>query len=149
MPKQEKIKKDGSMIGQFQDDVIERSKDIWLAGLGAFATVEEEGSKLFNNLVEKGKEREDKGKKQLDKVYKEVEEGRKDIREEVSERVEKAMKTLEEKFEGVLDRMGIPTSKEVHDLIEKVDKLSDRVATLSKKMEVAEDKPKTPPKTPK
>ena len=55
MVKQDKSKKNGSMVTQIQDDVVERSRDIWFAGLGAFATIEEEGSKFFNNLVEKGK----------------------------------------------------------------------------------------------
>ena len=43
-------------------DLIERGRgiagmghDVWLAGLGAFAAVEEEGSSMFNNLVERGR----------------------------------------------------------------------------------------------
>lgn len=146
MAKHEKMKKNGSMVNQIQEDVIERSRDIWLAGLGAFATIEEEGSKFFNNLVEKGKEREDKGKKRMENISKEIDERREDFRKEWNTRMEDTLKMLEEKFEGILDRMGIPTRKEVQDLINKVDKLSDRVSTLARKLETTEPKPKESPK---
>lgn len=149
MVTQEKTKKNGSMVNQIQEDVVERSRDIWFAGLGAFATIEEEGSKFFSNLVEKGKEREEKGKKRIDNISKDIEEKRDDFRKEWNTRMEDTLRMLEEKFEGVLDRMGIPTRKEVQELINKVDKLSDRVSTLSKKMETAERKPKETPKTTK
>lgn len=42
---------------------------------------------------------------------------------------------IEKKFEDALDRMGVPTRKEVQNLMTKVDKLSDRVDNLSKKMD--------------
>ncbi len=145
----EKTKKNGSMVNQIQEDVVERSRDIWFAGLGAFATIEEEGTKFFNNLVEKGKEREEKGKKRLEGISKDIEDKRDDLRKEWNSRMEDTLKMLEEKFEGVLDRMGIPTRKEVQELINKVDKLSDRVSTLSKKMETTEHKTKEAPKTTK
>lgn len=126
-----KEKKEQGMLTQFQDEVTGRSRDIWLAGLGAFATVEEEGSKFFNNLVERGKKREKKNKEQIDEVYKKIDKGQK----EVTSRLEETMNMIEKKFEDALDRMGVPTRKEVQNLMTKVDKLSDRVDNLSKKMD--------------
>jgi poly(hydroxyalkanoate) granule-associated protein len=124
-------KKDENLLIKFQDEVSSRSRDIWLAGIGAFSTIEEEGTKFFNNLVDKGKKREKKSKEQLDEVYKKLEKSQKDV----SSRLEDTMDMIEKKFEGVLDRMGVPTRKEVKGLIDKVDKLSDRVERLSKKMD--------------
>lgn len=131
MATKSKEKKDENLLIQFQDEVTSRSRDIWLAGLGAFATVEEEGSKFFTNLVERGKKREKKSKEQLDEVYKKIEESQKDV----SSRLEETMNMIEKKFEGVLDRMGVPNRDEVQSLMKKVDKLSDRVDNLSKKMD--------------
>ena len=39
-----------------QEVITEKAREIWLAGLGVFSTVEEEGSKLFNKFLENGKE---------------------------------------------------------------------------------------------
>ncbi|HKJ31381.1 MAG TPA: phasin family protein [Balneolales bacterium] len=143
MATKSKGKKDENLLIQFQDEVSSRSRDIWLAGLGAFATIEEEGSKFFNNLVDRGKKREKKSKEQLDEVYKKIEESQKDV----SSRLEETMDMIEKKFEGVLDRMGVPTRNEVHDLMKKVDKLSDRVDTLSKNMEKGSTTTKSTQKT--
>src|SRR4051812_20838453 len=38
----------------WQDDVREGAHKIWLAGLGALALAEQEGSKLFGELVQRG-----------------------------------------------------------------------------------------------
>ena len=49
---------------EMQKELADRGRDVWLAGLGALATVEEEGSKLFARLVERGKEYADLSAKQ-------------------------------------------------------------------------------------
>ena len=59
-------------IETLTDDVAELSRDIWLAGLGAIATVEEEGSKFFDSLVENGKALQQNGSKRLDDLQKEA-----------------------------------------------------------------------------
>ena len=46
----------------WQDDARESAHRIWLAGLGALAKAEEEGSKLFKNLVREGERYETAGK---------------------------------------------------------------------------------------
>ncbi len=39
-----------------QTELTESARKVWLAGLGAFALAQEEGSKVFESLVERGKE---------------------------------------------------------------------------------------------
>src|SRR5437868_358727 len=39
---------------QFADTVKESAQQIWLAGLGAYAKAQEEGSKVFDSLVKEG-----------------------------------------------------------------------------------------------
>jgi poly(hydroxyalkanoate) granule-associated protein len=43
-------------------------EQVWLAGLGALALTEEEGSKFFHSLVKKGEVVEKKSKARLDGV---------------------------------------------------------------------------------
>ncbi len=50
-------------------DMVGRGRDVWLAGLGAVAKVEEEGSNFFSNLVERGEKVEDSGKKEEDESF--------------------------------------------------------------------------------
>ena len=39
---------------EMADSVGTRGREVWLAGLGALATVEEEGTQLFTSLVKQG-----------------------------------------------------------------------------------------------
>ncbi len=53
---------------QVQTEIVENAHQIWLAGLGAVATAQEEGSKLFKNLVERGEDVEKAGKSKVDQA---------------------------------------------------------------------------------
>ncbi len=123
--------------------LTEKARDIWLAGLGVFSTIEEEGERLFNQFLEKGKDLESRGetfeKKAKDKVesltaY--VSERSSKITEEVTARVNALVPPIvEEKFQSALESFGIPTRNEVRALNEKVDKLNQSLEDLSKKLE--------------
>jgi len=125
-----------------QASITENVRDIWLAGLGLFSTVEEEGEKLFKQFIEKGRGLEEKGetfekkaKDQLDSVTHFVTEKAGKITDEVSTRVTDMMPTfVEEKFHNALEVFGISTRSEVKELNEKVNKLTEMVGTLSDKI---------------
>lgn len=111
-----------------QDVVSEKAREIWLAGLGIFSTIEEEGSKLFNNFMEKGKELENKGE-EFEKRAKE--------KAEKLPSLEEIGKFVEDKVNVAFGKIGITSQNEVSDLSSKVDKLTDTVEQLVKKMEDA------------
>ncbi|PQJ34598.1 protein PhaF [Salinibacter sp. 10B] len=124
-------KKPNDRTDTLQDELTQRGRDVWLAGLGALATVEEEGNKLYNRLVERGKEFEEERRKEL-----------KEAEEEVREKGDKALTQLEEAGEetqsllldtvnSALERFGVPTRSEVDRLSEKVETLSKQVDELS------------------
>lgn len=48
-------------------DIENYSRQIWLAGLGAYAKVGKEGVKLFENLIKDGEAAEKKAKAEIDK----------------------------------------------------------------------------------
>jgi polyhydroxyalkanoate synthesis regulator phasin len=97
-------------------DMVGVGRDIWLAGLGALAVVGEEGSQLFDRLVESGEELETRGK------------------EEIGTRRADVAKALEEQvYDPVLSafrRFGVPTRSEMERLTAKVDTLTRKVDAL-------------------
>ncbi len=57
----------------FKDELKQNAEKVWMAGLGALATAEEEGGKLFRGLVKKGETYEKKGLAQFEKLKAKVE----------------------------------------------------------------------------
>ncbi len=109
-----------------QKDIIENAHKIWLAGLGAVAVAEEEGSKFFKNLVEKGETVEGRGKEQLEKA-KGAATGVKTVAESYWDTFGQ---TLDDKLTGVINRLGVPTKDEIDGLNKKVAELTKAVDNL-------------------
>jgi poly(hydroxyalkanoate) granule-associated protein len=114
---------------QFQNEVADNAHQIWLAGLGAVATAQEEGGKLFKNLVEKGQSFEKAGKDQVEKAKGAVT-GVKVVAESYWETFER---TLDEKVTSVIHRIGVPTKDEIDTLTAKVENLTAAIDKLRAK----------------
>ncbi len=98
----------------------EPAQQIWLAGLGAFAMAEEEGSKLFSNLVKKGKTLEKANLARLEKVRTRVDE----LRAMPADTMSRLGGGFDTGVEAVLDRLGVPTKKEIGALTRRVEALT-------------------------
>jgi poly(hydroxyalkanoate) granule-associated protein len=118
-----------------QKELADRGRDVWLAGLGALATVEEEGSKLFARLVERGKEYEDMSAKQVKELTERVSKQQKTAIEQAEETTVAAQSAMANTVDKALERFGVPTRSEVNDLSKKVDLLSRQIDKLSKNLE--------------
>jgi poly(hydroxyalkanoate) granule-associated protein len=120
---------------KLQDEVKDSAHRIWLAGLGALSAAEEEGSKLFARLVERGKGFEAEGKDQFTKAKKKAEK----VYEDVTE-------TLDDKVTAALHRLGVPTRDEIKRLTKKVEELTAKVEQLKPKAAAvaADDEKKAP-----
>lgn len=105
----------------------ERAKDIWLAGLGALAAVEEEGGKLFRSLVEKGSKYEDKRKEQLDELWKDLSDRYEKAGSKVGKKFENVEERIEINLKSIISGMGIPTQKEMEELSNKIDALNEKI----------------------
>jgi poly(hydroxyalkanoate) granule-associated protein len=123
-----KGKKETKAKGSLPDELTERGREVWLAGLGAMAAAEEEGTKLFNSLIEKGKSYESEGREQLEEVAKTATEQQ----QALSERVQS---TIAETVEVALERFGVPTQSEVKKLSQQVDRLTTKVEQLTQAMD--------------
>lgn len=100
---------------------------VWLAGLGALATAEEEGGKLFKSLVKKGEKYEKSVKIPVDKAAKSVKGTVKDVRSKAGKTVKKFEAALDDHVDAALNRIGVPTNKEIAKLTRKVDRLTKKL----------------------
>jgi len=115
-------------------DLSESVHRIWLAGLGALATAEEEGGKLFTSLVSKGRKYESAIKKPVDQAATRVKGTVKDVRGRASRTMKKIEQALDEQVEAALHRVGVPTRKEIAQLTRKVQRLTDAVEGKPKRV---------------
>jgi poly(hydroxyalkanoate) granule-associated protein len=112
-------------------EMVGKSRDVWLAGLGAMTAAQEEGGSLFNTLVERGQKLENRGMQQVGAVREELSTRQHEIQREVSDRVEVASEPLL----NALKRFGVPTRAEVRDLAASVDALAKKVDSLLTRLE--------------
>lgn len=129
--KQNRSQRTSSSPESLQEELTERGREVWLAGLGALATVEEEGTKLFNRLVDRGQEFEDERRHELEEAKEKVREQGDEALEQIEEAGEETQSMLAESVNSALERFGVPTREEVDDLADKVDHLSRQVEELA------------------
>jgi poly(hydroxyalkanoate) granule-associated protein len=129
-------------VDKLQTEVLESARKVWLAGLGAVSTVEEGTSKLFEQLVEQGREASSRGKQEADKVRARVEgefgKARSRVEGEYTKARSRVQETLDEvggRFDqqvaGALHRLGIPTRSEIQTLTQRVEELTKQVELWS------------------
>ena len=105
----------------------EAGRNVWLAGLGAFARAEEEGRGLFDQLVERGRKVETRQFKTLDRTVSRTS----DQLKEWGDRVQGG---VEDGLQGLLHRVGLPSREDL-------DHLSARLNTLSRKVDQVSARP--------
>ena len=110
-------------------ELRESAHRIWLAGLGAVAMAEEEGSKFLSTLVDKGEKYEARQRKQLDKVLRRVD----DAKGKAGSTWGKVEDTIDKKVGEALKRMGVPTRSEINKLTKRVEELTLKVDQLKPK----------------
>ena len=106
-------------------DIRKYTHQIWLAGLGAFARAEEEGSGFFDALVEAGREVERHTK---DKTESRVEEIKERVRHHTGEPMDKMEKAFDDRLNKALSRLGLPNKREVEELEKRVHELTSALS---------------------
>lgn len=105
---------------------------IWLAGLGALSRAEEEGGKVFKNLVERGEEYEKKSRTGLENVMSKVEAKAGAAREKAETTWNKVEGKVDDLVTAALRRTGIPSREEIATLTQRVEELTRVVEQLKK-----------------
>lgn len=109
-------------VKKIQDEIKDSAHRIWLAGLGALSAASEEGSKIFQQLVERGRELEARGKEEVDKA-----------KTKAGEVVSDAGSKFDEVLTSALHRLGVPTRDEIHTLTQRVEELTAKIEQLKPK----------------
>lgn len=105
------------------DDVYKTGRNVWLAGLGVMATAEERARDMYDELITKGEQFEKSEDNRVVKAFDSAAGRVKTFGRAVEEGVQNGVAT-------VLHRVGIPSQKEIHTLIDRVEKLTDKVETM-------------------
>ena len=121
----------------WQKDARESAHRIWLAGLGALAVAEEEGSKLFSTLVNEGERFQSKGKVQWDEVRNELEQAATKARRGAEGALGKIEEGFDEQVARTLHRVGVPTREEIAALGRRVEELTHAVERLRARQDSA------------
>lgn len=106
------------------------TKQIWLAGLGAFSRAEEEGNKFFDSLVKVGEELEEKTIDIADNTAGKVGEVTGKAIERVTDTKEKVEKLIDQHTHQTLNRIGIVTPKDIQIIEQMLLNLNQKVDHL-------------------
>jgi poly(hydroxyalkanoate) granule-associated protein len=102
------------------DPVRESAHQIWLAGLGAFNKTQEEGGKMFDALVQEGLAMQRKTQATAEEKLTEAGEKVSSLAQELGTRAtgqwDKLESLFEERVARALQRLGIPSAREVQTL---------------------------------
>lgn len=119
----------------FSSTVRESASQIWLAGLGAFAKAQEEGTKVFDTLVKEGMSIQRKTQAAAEEKLTEATSRMASMASGISSRAtgqwDKLETIFEERVSRALGKLGVPTAKDVDALIARIDELNRQVAQLN------------------
>ena len=121
-------------------DVKSYARKIWLAGLGAYAKVGQEGSDYFQELIKAGQTVEKKGKKavteKLEAANAEIDEAKSEVssfKGRVEVQLDKVEKAFDTRVASALNRIGIPSKHDVETLTAKLDELTALLERVARK----------------
>lgn len=137
---------DKRKLSGWSEDVEKYSRQIWLAGLGAYAKIGEDGSKLFDTLVREGERTERMVRDELEVV-------RNGARSRVAEAKDRALgkwNALEEAFDkrlnSAITRLGVPSRDDILALDDRIEALNRQLDRLSELRLVRNEEPAAEPK---
>ena len=126
----------GLMDSHLAQSVKESAQQIWLAGMGAFSKAQEEGGKVFDTLVKEGLSLQKKTQGIAEDKISEVTGKMSAMAGSVTAKAGQNWDKLETIFEArtakAMNKLGVPTAKDVDALVQRVDELAAAVAKLSR-----------------
>ncbi len=135
--------------------VKDSAQQIWQAGLGAFAKAQAEGTKAFETLVKEGtnlqRKTQSAAEEKLSEATSRMTAMAGDITSKATGQWDKLENIFEERVSKALNKLGVPSSKDIDALIARIDALNASVQALSSKASAkpaAKSAAKTSTKTP-
>ena len=134
MVKKLKAIAEGAGENQLAATVRESEQQIWHAGLGAFAKTQEEGAKVFDALVKEGRTLESRTRKFAQRGMGTVAGPVGKAASRASAKATATWDKLEQVFEDrvarALNRLGVPTNRDIQNLSKRVEELTASVRRL-------------------
>ena len=123
---------DSAIAGQVKDS----AQQIWLAGMGAFSRAQAEGTKVFEALVKEGaslqKKTQSAAEDKISEVTSKMSSMAGDVQAKAGQHWDKLETIFEDRTAKALNKLGVPSAKDVDALMARIDELSAKVAKLSK-----------------
>jgi poly(hydroxyalkanoate) granule-associated protein len=117
--------------------VKDSAQQIWQAGLGAFTRAQAEGSKAFEALVKEGvamqRKTQSAAEERIAEATNKMTSMATDIGSKASGQWDKLENIFEERVSKALNKLGVPSAKDVNALIARIDELNLAVQKLSGK----------------
>jgi poly(hydroxyalkanoate) granule-associated protein len=133
--KLQKISADKKASAQLAGTVKDSAQQIWLAGLGAFAKAQEEGGKVFETLVKEGLSIQRKtqavAEEKITEATSRMASMATDIGSKATGKWDKLENIFEDRVARALNKLGVPSAKDVDALIARIDDLNKSVQKLS------------------
>ncbi len=122
---------------QLSGSIKESAQQIWLAGLGAFAKAQQEGSKVFDSLVKDGgaiqRKTQAAAEEKISEATSRMATMATDISSKASGQWDKLENIFEDRVSKALNKLGVPSAKDIDALVARIDELNRNVAKLSAK----------------
>jgi len=124
----------GLLDNALAQSIKESAQQIWLAGMGAFAKAQAEGTQAFDKLIKDGINLQKKTQGAAEEKISEVTGKMSAMAGEVTAKAGQHWDKLESIFEArtakAMSRLGVPSAKDMAALSERVEKLAAEVASL-------------------
>ena len=122
---------------QMADSVKGSAQQIWQAGMGAFAKAQAEGTKALESLVKEGTSIQRKtqaaAEEKISEATNRMTAMAGDITSKASGHWDKLENIFEDRVAKALNKLGVPSAKDVNALIARIDELNKSVQRLSSK----------------
>lgn len=133
--------------------VKDSAQQIWQAGLGAFNKAQAEGTKAFEALVKEGvsfqRKTQSSAEEKISEATNKMASMANGISTKASGQWDKLESIFEERVAKALNKLGVPSAKDISVLIARIDELNKSVQKLSAKGAAPKTVAKTAPQTTK
>lgn len=103
-------------------ELVDAAQKMWLAGLGVVTLAQEESGKLFDTLIEAGK--------QVEKAMPSPTAALKGASDGAEQVWEKFVELIDQQVTAALHRLGVPTKDEIDKLTQRIEQLTESIEAL-------------------
>jgi poly(hydroxyalkanoate) granule-associated protein len=128
---------DNQSIPDLTGAVKDSAQQIWLAGLGAFSKAQQEGGKVFEALVKEGltiqRKTQSAAEEKVSEATQKMTHLASDIQSRAGTQWDKLENIFEDRVAKALNKLGVPSARDVDALAARLDELDKRIDALSTK----------------